>query len=392
MYGDLWFEDYVKKGTDIWFAAGNYNGIYKFDTINGKVKRIATFPCESIAKSWAFRKVGLWKENLLFLPAYADAVYLYDMENGEFDRIDILDEEELSEYQEKCKFQCFEMYGDWLYLIGHEYHGIIKVNLTSRQVEKINKFPDEAFISNIEPGKPCFGTEMVAENNIIYITCISSNKVLMLDMKNDSIKVIEVGNDKNKYNGICKIGNAYYLKICDNGNIVRWEYGNEDCREIELKFDVHFYDRKLCQTKNYIWVFSYISNEIFRIDKNNFNIIKIQANYPCNSMMLVFCEETQDGIYFVNMYDGEWHFLREDGTDENLHFSLKEPDSAKIMKQFVQENRFKVWKNMRENGVATIEALLLKVNETEHKAENKLYVDYGKVIHDAVAGRGNISV
>ena len=92
------------------------------------------------------------------------------------------------------------------------------------------------------------------------------------------------------------------------------------------------------------------------------------------------------------MYDGEWHFLREDGTDENLHFSLKEPDSAKIMKQFVQENRFKVWKNMRENGVATIEALLLKVNETEHKAENKLYVDYGKVIHDAVAGRGNISV
>lgn len=391
MYGDLWFEDYVKKGSDIWFAAGNYNGLYKFDIINRKVKRIATFPGELISKSWAFRKVRLWKEKLLFLPAYADAVYLYDMKDGEFDRIDILDEKELSEYQEKCKFQCFEMYGDWLYLIGHEYHGIIKVNLTSRQVQKIKNFPNEV-LKNIEAGGPCFGSEVLIENNIIYITCMSSNEILMLDVNNDSFRVIEVGNCKNKYNGICKIGNAHYLKICDNDNIVRWEHGNEDCREIELKFDVHFWNRKLCQTKNYIWVYSYISNEIFRIDKNNYDINKIQANYSDDRMMLVFCEETQDGIYFVNMYDGEWHFLREDGIDVNLHFTLKEPDSANIRNLYLRENQFKVWKNMKENSVATIESLLSKVIETEDIIQNKSYVNCGEIIHAAVAGRGNISV
>lgn len=387
MFGDLWFEDYVKIDTDIWFAAGNYNGLYKFDTTNKKLKRIATFPCESIIKDWAFRKVRLWKEQLVFMPAYADAVYLYDIENAAFDKIDFLEEKELIECQAKCKFQCFEIYGDWLYLIGCEYRGIIKVNLTNHQVKKIKNIPEE-ILAKAEMGQACFGSEVVVENNIIYIACVSSNKILMLDMSDDSFNVIEVGSNRNKYNGICKIENSYYLKTYNSDNIVRWQLENGNCTEIALKFDVHFFDRKLCHTQNYIWVFSYISNEIFRINKNNYKISKVQANCTDDRMTLVFCEEMQDGIYFVNMYDGEWHFIRENGIDENLHFTMKEPDCVTIKKQFFQETKSMVWNKMSENSIATIDLLLLKISESENITKNELYLNYGEKVYAALGSEG----
>lgn len=386
MLEDLWFEDCVEIGTDVWFAAGNYNGLYKFDTKNNQVKRMAFFPGEPIMKDWAFRRVRLWKEQLVFMPAYADAVYLYDIKKGMFDRIEILSEKELLESSGQCRFQCFEIYKDWLYLVGYQYRGIIKVNLENHQVKKMNNIPEEVLGVNIEMRNVSFGTEALVQNDIIYIACTSSNRILMLDMNDDSFKVAEVGNSNNRYNGICKIEDAYYLTVCDNDNIVKWEYENGNSLEIELKFDTHFYDRKICQTENYIWVFSYMSNEIYRIEKGNYHIVKMQANYPDNRMLLVFAKGMQDGIYFVNNFDSEWHFLREDGTDENLHFIIKEPDIANVREQFLTENRFKAWGKISENSIATIEALLLKTREESMPQIREPRSNYGEIIYAAIKG------
>ena len=105
MFGDLWFEDYVKKGNDIWFAAGNYNGVYKFNTISNEVKRIATFPGEPMTKDWAFRRIKLWEDKLVFMPVYADSVFVLDTKSEVLERFSILEENELIVYQHKCKFQ-----------------------------------------------------------------------------------------------------------------------------------------------------------------------------------------------------------------------------------------------------------------------------------------------
>lgn len=359
MFGNLWFEDYVKVGDDIWFAAGNYNGLYRFNMLSKEVKRVATFPGEQVVKEWAFKRVRLWERQLVFMPAYADAVYTFDLEKEIFERIDVLEADELLEYQLSCKFQCYEIYGEWLYLIGCEYPGIIKVNLINHQIKKLINIPKVEGI---------FGGGIVVERSNIYITCFTSNKILILDMDTDCFDMIEVGNGRNKYNGIHKVGQEYYLVRCDNDNIIRWNHENGNCTEIELRFDKHYIDRKICQTQNYIWVFSYISNEIFRINKNNYNISKIRSDYPDDRMMLVFCEEMQDGIYFLNMYDGEWHILREDGIDEDLHFIMKEPDAINLMKQFFKEGAVKKKGVLSESedSIATLE-LFLKVLESEDK-------------------------
>lgn len=375
MFGNLWFEDYVKIGDDIWFSAGNYNGLYRFNMLSRETKRVSAFPDEPISREWAFRRVKLWERKLVFMPAYADAVYLYDLEKEVFERIDVLEADELLEYQSSGKFQCYEIFGEWLYLIGYAYPGIIKVNLKNHQIIKLTNIPPQILIKNNET-EGYFGAGIAVEKSNIYITCPSSNRILILDMCTDCFDMIEVGDGRNKYMGIQKIGQEYYLIRWDNDNIIRWNRETGNCTEIELKFDNHFFDRKICQTQNYIWVFSYISNEIFRINKNNYNISKIRADIPNNRMSLIFCEEMRDGIYFLNMYDGEWHILKEDGIDENLHFIMKEPDKINLMKQLLQEGVFKKGEVLSEseNSIATLELLLLKILESEDKTEEENYM------------------
>lgn len=384
MFGDLWFEDYVKKGNDIWFAAGNYNGVYKFNTISKEVKRIATFPGEPMTKDWAFRRIKLWEDKLVFMPVYADSVFVLDTKSEVLERFSILEENELIVYQHKCKFQCYEIYGDWLYIIGSEYPGIIKVNLKDHQVIKLADIPEMAYSKSIEG---YFGNEIVVKESILYITCPSSNRILLLDMRTDCFEEIEVGSRSNRYNGIREIEDAYYLKVCDNDNLIRWDQKDGSCREIVLEFNIHFYDRKICRTQNYLWVFSYFTNEVYRMNHKGECISKILLDHSENRVWLVFCEETPEGIYFLNLNSGSWHFLKEDGTDEDLHFIMKEPDKG-IIEHFLMDSQIKNWIVLEENYTFPVELLLLKIFEEEkEKKKEKLGNDFGKRIYENIRGK-----
>lgn len=390
MFGDLWFEDYVKIENNIWFAAGNYNGLYKFNLVNKEVRRVAIFPEEPMISNWAFRRVRLWNGEIIFLPAYANAVYMFDVRSRTFKKFDILEKEELSEYQSVCKFQCYEIYGDWLYIIGFRYPGIIKVNLKNHQVKKITNIPSAVFTKNTEL-EEYFGNEVVAEKNILYITCPSSNKILMLDMEKDSFEVTEVGSKENGYDGIYEIDGVYYLIVYNSDNIVWWDQENGKCGEIEIEFDRHFCDRKICMTQNYFWVFSYVSNEVVRIDKKDKSFSKILLNHSEDKAWLVFCQADSNGIYFLNMYSGEWHFLKEDGTDENLHFIIKEPDKEGVIKQLLQDDQIKKWDVLYENSAIPIDLLFFYIVEDERKREKKNFYDnYGKMIYETMVERCGI--
>lgn len=387
MLGNLWFEDYVKIGDDIWFAAGSCNSVYKFNINSKKVKWIADFPGEPVSKEWAFRRVRLWEGKLIFMPVYANSVYAFDLKSESFERFDVLEEKEASEYQTTCKFQCYEIYGEWLYIVGYEYPGIIKVNLRDRRVQKLANIPEVACTKSLEV-QGYFGSDNAVKENFLYITCPSSNKILILDMQTDCFEVITIGSEKNRYNGICEIEGIYYLRVYDNDNLVQWDQRNGSCREIELKFGVHFFDRKICKTQNYIWVFSYFTNEVFRIDNKGRGISKILLNHSENRMWLAFCKEMPEGIYFVNLNSGEWHFLKENGIDVDLHFIMKDPDSMGIMKRLLLDDQIREWSVLRESYIVPLQLLFLKVFEIDQNKEKvSRYDSCGKYIYEKAGGK-----
>lgn len=81
-------------------------------------------------------------------------------------------------------------------------------------------------------------------------------------------------------------------------------------------------------------------------------------------------------------------FIRENGIDENLHFTMKEPDCVTIKKQFFQETKSMVWNKMSENSIATIDLLLLKISESENITKNELYLNYGEKVYAALGSEG----
>ena len=106
------------------------------------------------------------------------------------------------------------------------------------------------------------------------------------------------------------------------------------------------------------------TNEVYRMNHKGECISKILLDHSENRVWLVFCEETPEGIYFLNLNSGSWHFLKEDGTDEDLHFIMKEPDKG-IIEHFLMDSQIKNWIVLEENYTFPVELLLLKIFEEE---------------------------
>lgn len=79
--------------------------------------------------------------------------------------------------------------------------------------------------------------------------------------------------------------------------------------------------------------------------------------------------------------------MKEDGTDEDLHFIMKEPDKG-IIEHFLMDSQIKNWIVLEENYTFPVELLLLKIFEEEkEKKKEKLGNDFGKRIYENIRGK-----
>ena len=112
------------------------------------------------------------------------------------------------------------------------------------------------------------------------------------------------------------------------------------------------------------------TNEVYRMNHKGECISKILLDHSENRVWLVFCEETPEGIYFLNLNSGSWHFLKEDGTDEDLHFIMKEPDKG-IIEHFLMDSQIKNWIVLEENYKALMRRIMrkfaIKITSSEDK-------------------------
>lgn len=229
-YVTMYAEDYVKKNNKIIFIAKNYNLLCSYDLERREMEVLDSMPEEEICISRVGAKILAWKDELILSPMLADKIWRYNLNTKEwigYPRKRIGDPSISQDM-----FQAV-LYDDKCFFIGSNYPAIVCLDLITDQVT-YNTEPYQRLEKKKKEMKDSFfRCDYVQNGSAIYLASCLDNYVLRFQMSDGSYEWIKVGEEGNRYSGITKIGDDFWLAPRCNTNLVRWD-GKSLVTEYEL--------------------------------------------------------------------------------------------------------------------------------------------------------------
>lgn len=346
-YG-LVFENCIKIQNNIWFSSGDYNGLYRYNLCNKSIERVMEFPNEKKSQGYLYYKVCKYQNKLIFIPCFANAISIYDIEDKKLEQIEI---PYLGQpHKVHQDFMEGTVYQDSLYIIGYAYPGIIKVNLETYEIKKIYEIQE----GTVNPESVFFGSKIDVEDNLLYIPCCYKNAVLVYDMNLDKVSYINnIGNESNRYTQIVKDNQKLYL-ITKNSNLVFvWDEKKQIFTELDVKFKKMYRDALLRISEEYVWAISIIAGEIYQINKSNYNVRSIEFQ---QKLGIEYVATSREGIFLLDGYTANWYFVDNNGKIIDLKIKIEEPRSKEELWTELDESTMKL-----EDKIWTLHFLVFRV-------------------------------
>ena len=278
------FEDAYINENDMWFASSSFNGLFYMNRETGKTEYIGEFIGEELSEIRLYSKVVKVDNKLFFIPFNATSIAEYDMENNQFKRIEIEDNEI------KKKFLSYAVFENYIYLMPLFYGRIIRFNF---KIEKINYM--EYWNKKIEKFKIIKGIwfrDVFQINEKLYCPFYQKNLIMIFDLKNENMEVVELGKETDLFQGIEYDGEKFWLIPEKRGYIACWKKGEKRISYIKdfpksFEFqnqDVPFLSTSFSNGK--VWILPCYANSILQIDvqTNKIHNISFEIKKPINRL------------------------------------------------------------------------------------------------------------
>lgn len=381
----FYFQDCIRIDKDIWFASGDYNGLYKYNLEEKTTERIAVFQHEPFHQGGLFIKMCRYKNNLIFVPQFAKRIYIFNIDN------EILKDLTIPRVEEDLQgpFFCDAIvYKEYIYMMGAKYPGILKVDLETYETEILDQWLEEYRIkTEINMNDIFLGIRGVEDYNNFWIPCYQCNKVLKIDMQTGDYCFYEVGRKENKYARIIKIDKLFVLVTHNSEDfcrIVFWDASTDRCEELQIDM-LAYVDRDIVECGDNIWVLSFVSNEIYQVGVND-RIIKFYSVPDTSEMQIIFAKVVDDELFFCDYYTQVWYKVNNLGVIEKVCAGIEECMNLNELQENFLKDELKD-QVLYENYCHSLEFLMKKVyKEIPLKRNDKNNSIIGKNIYELRAG------
>lgn len=250
------FYDFIEADGYIWFAASNYNALFRLALSENCLEYMGSFPGEPMLGHSLYRSVVMCEDRLIFAPFMAGSIGEYSIKSGEF-----IEHEKLDDSDTKFKFETAVLVEKKVFFMPQNYGYIVIYDLEEGQISydaclkdvfSIDKqdgagialgigistsdVPDCVYVPRRFSGdmikynfrqKKCDYISLEDKNVCLLINVIIDDWVWMLPGKNVPLmKWNIVTGEKKVYSGIFeedKEAGAPYIRAVDCGNkIVFW--------------------------------------------------------------------------------------------------------------------------------------------------------------------------
>jgi len=254
------FEDCLIENNSMWFAATNYNGLFKYNITSDKTEFMGKFPNEDSSGERLYGSLVKYKDYIVFSPMRAKEIAVYNIVTLEFEKYQLNKTEQ--KYNEDGKFNPIVVYENYVFICVEECAAIVKLDLDTKEITYYDEwyYNERKNIDFDKDDNPLFGKDICIIENSFYLASCKHNAVFKFDMKMCEGKYIRVGNDEWSYEGICYDGENIWLSPHTNGPIVRWNPGSDNYQKFEdypMDFQHGQYDFFSCiYAKPYVWLIS----------------------------------------------------------------------------------------------------------------------------------------
>lgn len=207
-----------------YFVCFEANVILKMDLFDLSIDVLDSYPDENFDNVGLFGNLLYVNNKLVLVPLMANRIWIFDIATSKWDSINL--DESINGL--RAKFFGAIPYDKYVYLLGHYYEGIIRLDLSNKSIELI-----PIHISRDIENDGLFMWDYCMDNNLCYIPSLLTNQVYILNLENGSINVRDIGSNKNRYAGITWDGQFYWLAPRRNGSYVRWD-GKDGFIEFDL--------------------------------------------------------------------------------------------------------------------------------------------------------------
>lgn len=217
---------YCENERYIWCIVDSDTYLYKLDRTRCVMEQVVPLS-EDIYMQRAYKGILPYRNSLIFIPASAEHIVIVDCRHFTKEYIEL----PKMKYQigkSTNKFLGGVVYEDSLFLFGHSYPGIVKVDLISKEVKVIDFWLNESMIIFTNEDDGCFSSQYVILNNVVYFPFVNANAVLQFDLVTEDVFIHNVGDDKQRYISIVWDGTCFWLIPRDGsiGSIIKWNPAN----------------------------------------------------------------------------------------------------------------------------------------------------------------------
>jgi hypothetical protein len=224
---ELLFESCYDDGENIWFGAFWFNGLFKCGKETWVVEYIGQFPGEKPGGVRLFADVAECGGRLYFAPYSAEAIAVYDLTDGTFERIDLraIDRKRFKNYNAETKFSHAVSHGGYVFLIPGLYPAIVRIDAGTCATIYIDNWIKDYESCCANPAWYFYGVATVGAK--LYAASCLADAVAIIDLAGNECTFRKIGQSEFGYNAICFDGDNFRLSpsyLTDGeARLVQWD-------------------------------------------------------------------------------------------------------------------------------------------------------------------------
>lgn len=330
------FEAIVSIDKDFAIAAAmEFNGLFKVNLESGECSFLQLFPDEKYNKQRMFAKAVKYQNKVIFIPASAERLTVYDLAAKEIFYLDVISEGHIgnANFNRKYKFTEALIKENILYLIPSTYPGIVCVDLRSWEISEVKIETDEKFI---------FRKGMCEVENSIFIPSTINNVVLEFNYHYLKVQIHHVGERNRGCWSICNSNGFFYMAPKENGSILCWDKQKDSVIELDGypdHFDGNnFLFNKIYVNGDFLYLVPTYANMFLKVNMNDYKINELNLVDMSNTKSIAFLSEEK-----------AHYLLRKENLDGSFEFLIMNTINNEIKRvDFYLLSEHEIWKAIIE--------------------------------------------
>ncbi|MBB6732243.1 hypothetical protein [Cohnella zeiphila] len=337
------FTHAADDGSHLWWSAYSGNALMRMDKQTKVATYVGFFPDEKYC-GWPLYGGALLSEGkLFFAPSAADAVAIYDIEAGTWEKIafELSVQEAGQLFFPEYKFGDIKRYKNWLFFIPLSYPAIIRYDLDTGKIEYINKW-----IKQLEPyifdKAEVWFAQSVQEGSQLLLPACNANAIVIFDMETCKSVVQTVENVQHGFEGVCGDAEQYWLTPRKHTEIVRWNRKDNTftkLNEFPQEFVGGTYSFTLpIYANRSVWLLPKQANQIIQINEEDGKMTSFDG-FPIEARPFYYTQMIENKIVTVSCRENqliEWGI--QEATAQVYAIVVSSDDDARMDGQGVFGN------------------------------------------------------